>query len=688
MCSANERTLVSVVIPVFNVLRYIDRCLGSVCDQSFSNLQILVIDDGSTDGSGEACDRWASSDSRVVATHTVNSGLSAARNVGMRQALGDYVVFVDSDDYIGYDHIRNLLLAAQSASDPKRAVAVTGFTKCVSEDAPAGRLPSLRSVRALSAEGAIEESVTLNGKFGAYAWGKLYPRILFSLLLYPVGRYFEDQFVTYKVFLAAGEIVYEDANDYLYFAGRPGSITAGSKLRELDYLDAIRETLACVEVECPNAVGAVQCRYLGSLIGCVETSFLAGDHPTYNRLYSEAVLVRAEALECDGLPRRIRTRYSLLSFGNQPYGGLLRLRHASKCLEVSRLVSKAFDAISFGRRRTALFRRYSDELSSIQGRRAFLLMTPRYRNYGDHLIAISERQLLEEAGWDHIVEVPYEDCSVLGGYVGRLLKKGDAVFFTGGGYLGDLWPGLERAFERVLGRIPEWVPVLLFPQSVSFLSSKIEESRFVRTVVSRTGEIVVLCREGRTFDSVSRVLGKARTGLYPDVGLFVRRAMLLADSAERDPGLALVCVRRDKESIQSASFGRDLTSALNSNQFAIRAVDTHDSQGELPPEKRVESLNELARTFASAGIVVTNRLHGMILAMIAGTPCVALDNISGKVFGVASWVMNDYPVVLAGESDLEDAIARAKEMRPKRGGVEGLLDEERLSLLNLIAEKM
>ena len=100
---------VSVIIPVYNVRNYVSQCLESVVRQTFQNLEIFVIDDGSTDGSGELCDGFAETDSRILVLHTENHGLSAARNLGLDHASGDYLSFLDSDDWMEPDTIETLL---------------------------------------------------------------------------------------------------------------------------------------------------------------------------------------------------------------------------------------------------------------------------------------------------------------------------------------------------------------------------------------------------------------------------------------------------------------------------------------------------------------------------------------------------------------------------------------------------
>ena len=95
-----RKVLVSIVVPVYNVEKYLERCIQSILEQSYTNLQIILVDDGSTDESGHIADSWNKKDKRILVIHQFNAGLSAARNCGIKQAKGDYILFVDSDDWI------------------------------------------------------------------------------------------------------------------------------------------------------------------------------------------------------------------------------------------------------------------------------------------------------------------------------------------------------------------------------------------------------------------------------------------------------------------------------------------------------------------------------------------------------------------------------------------------------------
>ena len=682
-----QNELVSVVVPVFNVLGYIDRCLASVTGQDYKNLQIVVVDDGSTDGSAEACEKWRSFDHRIEVFHTVNSGLSAARNFGMKYVRGSRVIFVDSDDCLGTHHIGRLVSALEGCYDPAHSVVITGFSPIAPETVPADDMDKALPPVSLDAAEAIAESVTVGSRFGAFAWGKLYPRALFHLLEYPVGRYYEDQFVTYKVFLEASDIVYLPTDDYYYTQERSGSISSGGRVRELDYLDAIRETLTVVSTSCPEAVPAVRRRYLGSLVSGVEIAVSTGEDRIARSLFEEAKVFRAEAMRDRELSSAIRTKYFIFGFGFPFFRAFTKMRASLSPGLASRVISKVRRRAVGSKAKKVLLDSYLVKRAALKGSVVFLVMTPRYKNFGDHLIALSEHLLLQEAGVSSIIEVPYEDCQEIGPDFRQLLAEGDSLLFTGGGYLGSLWPGLERAAEGVLSSVRSSNKVIFFPESIYYEGvSNYADTRLVRLIDSRPSQILLLIREGGSLARLNSCLDASVVRSLPDMGLFVRRADILQEAPERDSSLVLACLRHDKEGLQGGGFGAALTDAIVACGMRVASIDTHDPTGELFPEERAERIGALAKRFGEAAVVVTNRLHGMVLAMIMSTPCIVFDNVSNKLSGVAQWVCDDYPVVLADEKDVSIELIQAVAKKKFDGDVADLLSSEREALLRALRE--
>ncbi len=239
--------LITVIVPVYKVEAYLDRCVQSMTDQTYQNLEILLVDDGSPDRSGEICDRWAEKDSRVRVIHQENQGLGAARNTGLDAARGEFACFVDSDDYVSPNFCALLLAMMDENTD----ITECGYLETQSNDAdfdsdfrPPTRYSPLEAVRE-----NIRDEI-----FRQIACNKLYRREILEDLRFPVGVINEDEFFTYQALAKAGSLVRSDTRLYAY-RQRGGSIMHNPfSLNRLDGIRAKRQRLSFLEENMPQLV--------------------------------------------------------------------------------------------------------------------------------------------------------------------------------------------------------------------------------------------------------------------------------------------------------------------------------------------------------------------------------------------------------------------------------------------------
>lgn len=212
--------LISVIVPVYNVSNYLEKCLLSICGQTYRNLEIILIDDGSSDGSGEICDLYAQFDERIKVIHQPNAGQSAARNRGLDIAQGEYLGFVDSDDWIEKDMYGFLyrLLAANEAD-------ISICSHYIETESKTKVRYSTRQLTCFSCEEAMRALVE-DKRVRNYMWDKLYKRQLFDGIFFPENRVFEDIAISYHVFYKAHRVVIQDSPKYHYLK-REGSTTQG-----------------------------------------------------------------------------------------------------------------------------------------------------------------------------------------------------------------------------------------------------------------------------------------------------------------------------------------------------------------------------------------------------------------------------------------------------------------------------
>ena len=228
--------LVSVIVPVYGVEDYLHRCVSSLLAQTHTLIEIILVDDGSPDGSGDLCDTFAAADSRIRVIHQQNGGLSAARNAGIALARGSYLTFVDSDDWVHEDLVNHLLSIADEAGAD---LAICRFLFAQDENVPRSR--RIGNARTLSTREALELYAGPSTSIMTTACAKLFRAELFRDIRFAVGRFHEDEFTTYRLVAAARKVVLSEAGLYYYFS-RPDSITRRPRgvSQLLDSVDDLR----------------------------------------------------------------------------------------------------------------------------------------------------------------------------------------------------------------------------------------------------------------------------------------------------------------------------------------------------------------------------------------------------------------------------------------------------------------
>ena len=220
--------VVSIIVPVYNVKSYVGECVESLCRQTYTNLEILLVDDGSTDGSGEVCDEYAGRDERIRVIHQANRGLSGARNMGLDDARGEYIAFVDSDDLVSTNYVETLYeLLMKYEADIAACAYVKGTTEQLTDIRE--KVLSLDNVKEICMP-SVKLLKQWHGKYKqqeTVAWNKLYCREVWNgrkKIRFPESRNHEDVLISHLVVQGAKTIVL--TTEILYFYRiRKGSIT-------------------------------------------------------------------------------------------------------------------------------------------------------------------------------------------------------------------------------------------------------------------------------------------------------------------------------------------------------------------------------------------------------------------------------------------------------------------------------
>lgn len=230
---------ITVVVPVYNVADYLPKCIESIRNQTYGNLEILLVNDGSTDHSGDICEKYAALDSRITVIHKANGGLSDARNTGIDAASGDYIAFVDSDDWIDEDMYEVLYGLITEHGADLAACRLKEISKSGILDESTDHLMVGSGAEALVFLVTKEN----NNMFGHNAFNKLIKQELIQHLRFPVGKLVEDLYFMPTLIYASERCVYKDVAKYNYLTDRQGSImnTRVTEKMVFDELNAYQE---------------------------------------------------------------------------------------------------------------------------------------------------------------------------------------------------------------------------------------------------------------------------------------------------------------------------------------------------------------------------------------------------------------------------------------------------------------
>ncbi|QJX64180.1 glycosyltransferase [Niallia circulans] len=228
---------ISVIVPIYNVENYLDKCIESILNQTYSNLEVILVNDGSPDNCGGICDNYASTDDRIKVVHKKNGGLSDARNAGMSYATGEYISFIDSDDYIHltfYETLINLMVKHNA-----------DIVQCGYEMVYEDKGSTIRKREETPKESIYSGKNNIlnnlyNNNYGktVVVWNKLFKSNLFEEVYFPKGKLHEDEMTTYQILHQAEKFVITEKNLYYYLQRKSSIMGQGFNIDSLTLIEA------------------------------------------------------------------------------------------------------------------------------------------------------------------------------------------------------------------------------------------------------------------------------------------------------------------------------------------------------------------------------------------------------------------------------------------------------------------
>ena len=265
--------LISVIIPIYNVEKYLARCVDSIVNQTYKNLEIILVDDGSPDRCPQMCDDYAEKDSRIKVVHKKNGGLSDARNAGIAVATGEYISFIDSDDYVSDDFFECLLDVINKENSDIAECSVVKFY----EDNRFDEFSDDLSVKTYDTQDAMSALIAEN-PFHQHVWNKLYKTELVKDIPYAVGKLNEDEFWTYQVFGRANKVARLNKTMYYYFQRNSSIMGVGYNIRRLDALEGKANRQKYIENNFPDLSTQAKIDLYGSCMFAYQSvlKFMSG----------------------------------------------------------------------------------------------------------------------------------------------------------------------------------------------------------------------------------------------------------------------------------------------------------------------------------------------------------------------------------------------------------------------------
>ena len=317
--------LISVIVPVYKVEQYLKKCIDSILEQTYYNLEIILVDDGSPDNCGAICDEYAKKDSRIRVIHKNNGGLSDARNAGLDIMTGEYVAFVDSDDWIEPTMYEKLL------TNMKHFQADISFGGVADDVVQIGAVKTIK-VSDYGKEPFVEDKTETMKRVlqnGCSAWDKIYRADLFDNVRFPVGEFNEDEAIILHLLNKCQRSCFTGEVFYHYMHRKnSGSLTKSSFSRgKTVWYDHCKSNLAFVALHYPELVPYAKRRYLSSLIWVLNN--MTADTKQFSDLIpqyrTELQLCIKDKMWLRSLPTKERLRVYFLAYCYTPYAMALKM---------------------------------------------------------------------------------------------------------------------------------------------------------------------------------------------------------------------------------------------------------------------------------------------------------------------------------------------------------------------------
>lgn len=642
----------SIIIPIYKVELYLRRCIDSVLKQTFTDFECILVDDGSPDRCPEICDEYANKDNRIKVIHKVNGGLSDARNAGLDIAKGEYIYFLDGDDYIESSLLENVQKEIKNTNADM--VVFNYFSVNEHGDALYDSSFSAKEYTILSQKDYINFvcKEVLHYKMGWEVWNRVFKHSIIddiNLRFYDNKKiYAEDIYFLLCYLLEAHKVSVIDKKLH-YYVRRSDSITGANKKSKID--EFVNLNYMIYQFIKAKKYRYIQHKYYIIFYLIINNRYI--HFGIYDRLMEIQNIVNKKFFRKNVYKALLHIN-ELSEYSSNSTGTLLFKEHIYYLL--NSIIGLKGRVLRYGIRQIKKTWIISKNLPDrLWKKNIYLLGTEDFGNVGDHLIAISEIKYLKDH-FPHynIIEISASKYWYRINEVQKRIKKKDMLFLTGGGNMGDMYPYSEKIKEDVISRFKS-NKIIIFPQTIYF--DNLENIEKSKRIYDAANKLIIAARELYSYNLLKEIYPNAKILLVPDIVFYNN----LHEQHKRE-GISL-CLRNDNERTMTKEAMKTLMKILNDIDSRFSSFDMQFDM-DISLNKRQKYIEMVLQRYYSSSLIITDRLHGMIVSTITETPCVAIGSKSYKMKGTYEWIKDlEYIEFIDNVEELSAAIKKVMSVK-------------------------
>lgn len=646
----NNNALVSVIVPVYKVEKYLNQCINTIVHQTYKNLEIILVDDGSPDECPKICDSWGRKDSRIKVIHKSNGGLSDARNEGLTKATGKYLLFVDSDDWISLNMVSDLV----KIMDKENAdMGICQFADVF----PDGRIEAnslfekdyLVLDREETFNRLIEDTALTN-----HVWRKMYRRNLVPNNVFPKGKNFEDIYAMPDLLENCDKVVCTNKIEYFYRQNDEGIIQDKSVSNYTDQLSALNYAKNRIIFLEPKLKEKVLDYQVIKEIGILRE--LTRDN-------KKEFIPLIKKMRKSIITEPISTYKNVPGKKNKMVYSFLKLSDKISFLyDVTDSLKKIYRPIKNVRKNNLDKKDIFKKIVQDKKPKFYIIGTPEYGNLGDQALMFGEFEFIKQYFPEYTtICIPQRQLYMVD-KIKKYITKKDIVGLQAGGNIGTLYPGIHIAQEKALNNLKD-KKLVIFPQTFYYENSQQGNLWLQKTykIYKDCKNLTVFVRDNASYKLLEEHMPGVNVRLVPDMVLKLKYEDFNSQEDKINREGALILLRNDSEQTLTWEEKDEVFTALENNYNSISESDMHVYHDFASIKEAKNSVGEQLKRIQHSELVVTDRLHGMLFAYLTHTSCIVLKSKSPKILGVYNWIKERDNILLVDNvNDFDKEIKKIK----------------------------